>query len=186
MSILDDYKTLSPEQVEKKMRTLDELSDDEEIVLPKYPHDDDDDADDDDDVNVTPQQVMTAAFETQVSKQLQYSLRKTDERTPPNMYTPATYNKEKEQMKVRSRKPNLYISMQNGGLPIFKGLPSHKIRGAGFLGSIIGKIGFKHMAKLAAKIILPKIGKHVKEKIAPEILGTALESGTSVLSGKQI
>ena len=43
MSILDDYKTLSPKQVEKKMRTLDELSDDEEIVLPKYPHDDDDD-----------------------------------------------------------------------------------------------------------------------------------------------
>ena len=46
MSILDDYKTLSPKQVEKKMRTLDELSDDEEIVLPKYPHDDDDDDDD--------------------------------------------------------------------------------------------------------------------------------------------
>ena len=42
VSILDDYKTLSPEQVEKKMRTLDKLSDDEEIVLPKYPHDDDD------------------------------------------------------------------------------------------------------------------------------------------------
>ena len=55
MSILDDYKTLSPKQVEKKMRTLDKLSDDEEIVLPKYPHDDDDDDDDD----VTPQQVMT-------------------------------------------------------------------------------------------------------------------------------
>ena len=79
MSILDDYKTLSPEQVEKKMRTLDELSDDEEIVLPKYPHDDDD-------VNVTPQQVMAAAFETPtVSKQLQYSLRRTDERRLPNM-----------------------------------------------------------------------------------------------------
>ena len=88
MSILDDYKTLSPKQVEKKMRTLDELSDDEQIVLPKYPHDDD--------VNVTPQQVMTATFETPtVSKQLQYSLRKTDERRPPNVYTPATYNKEK-------------------------------------------------------------------------------------------
>ena len=89
MSILDDYKTLSPKQVEKKMRTLDELSDDEEIVLPKYPHDDDDD-----EVNVTPQQVMTATFETPtVSKQLQYSLRKTDERRPPNMYPLATYDK---------------------------------------------------------------------------------------------
>ena len=87
--ILDDYKTLSPEQVEKKMRTLDELSDDEEIVLPKYPHDDD--------VNVTPQQVMATAFETPtVSKQLQqYSLRRTDERRPPNVYTPATYDKQK-------------------------------------------------------------------------------------------
>ena len=85
-------------------------------------------------------------------------------------------------MKVRSRKQNLYISMQKGGLPIFKGLPSHKIRGAGFLGSVIGKIGFKHMAKLAAKRILPKIGKHVKERIAPEILGAALESGKSVHS----
>ena len=88
-------------------------------------------------------------------------------------------------MKVRSRKPNLYISMQKGGLPIFKGLPSCKIRGAGILGSVIGKIGFKHMAKLAAKKILPKIGKHVKEKIAPEILGAALESGKSVLSGEK-
>ena len=97
---------------------------------------------------------------------------------------PHTINK-KEQMKVRSRKPNLYISMQKGGVPIFKGLPSHKIRGAGFLGSVIGKIGFKHMSKLAAKKILPKIGKHVKEKIAPEILSAALESGKSVLSGKQ-
>ena len=38
------------------------------------------------------------------------------------------------------------------------------------------------MTKLAAKKILPKIGKHVKEKIAPEILSTALESGKSVLS----
>ena len=57
----------------------------------------------------------------------------------------------KEKMKVGSRKPNLYISMQKGGLPIFKGLPSCKIRGAGFLGSVIGKIGFKCMAKLAAK-----------------------------------
>ena len=38
------------------------------------------------------------------------------------------------------------------------------------------------MAKLAAKKILPKIGKHVKEKIAPEILSAALESGKSVLS----
>ena len=99
VSILDDYKTLSPKQVEKKMRTLDELSDDEEIVLPKYPHDNDDDDDDDDnddDVNVTPQQVMAATFETPtVSKQLQYSLRKTDERRPANMYTPATYNKQK-------------------------------------------------------------------------------------------
>ena len=67
MSILDDYKTLSPKQVEKKMRTLDELSDDEEIVLPKYPHNDDDD-----DVNVTPKQVMSTTFETPtVSKQLQ-------------------------------------------------------------------------------------------------------------------
>ena len=91
MLILDDYKTLSPKQVEKKMRTLDELSDDEEIVLPKYPHDDNDD-----DVNVTPQQVMAATFETPtVSKQLQYSLRKTDERRPPNVYTLATYNKQK-------------------------------------------------------------------------------------------
>ena len=91
MSILDDYKTLSPKQVEKKMRTLDELSDDEEIVLPKYPHDDDDD-----DVNVTPQQVMATAFETPtVSKQLQYSLRKTGERRPPNVYTLATCDKEK-------------------------------------------------------------------------------------------
>ena len=90
MSILDDYKTLSPKQVEKKMRTLDELSDDEEIVLPKYPHDDDDD------VNVTPQQVMATAFETPtVSEQLQYSLRRTDERRLPNMYTPATYDKQK-------------------------------------------------------------------------------------------
>ena len=91
MSILDDYKTLSPKQVEKKMRTLDELSDDEEIVLPKYPHNDDDD------VNVTPQQVMATAFETPtVSKQLQqYSLRRTDERRLPNMYTLATYNKQK-------------------------------------------------------------------------------------------
>ena len=97
MSILDDYKTLSPEQVEKKMRTLGEPSDDEEIVLPKYPHDDDDDDDDDDDVNVTPQQVMATAFETPtVPKQLQqYSLRRTDERRPPNVYTPATYNKQK-------------------------------------------------------------------------------------------
>ena len=60
VSILDGYKTLSPEQVEKKMRTLDKLSDDEEIVLPKYPHDDDND----DDVNVTLQQVMAATFET--------------------------------------------------------------------------------------------------------------------------
>ena len=91
MSILDDYKTLSPEQVEKKMRTLDELSDDEEIVLPKYPHDDDDD-----DVNVTLQQVMATAFETPtVSEQLQYSLRRTDERRPPNVYTLATYDKQK-------------------------------------------------------------------------------------------
>ena len=90
LSILDDYKTLSPEQVEKKMRTLDELSDDEEIVLPKYPHDNDDD------VNVTPQQVMATAFETPtVSEQLQYSLRRTDERRPPNMYTLATYDKQK-------------------------------------------------------------------------------------------
>ena len=96
MSILDDYKTLSPKQVEKKMRTLDELSDDEEIVLPKYPHDDDDDDDNDDDVNVTPQQVMATTFETPtVSKQLQYSLRKTDERRPPNVYTLATYDKQK-------------------------------------------------------------------------------------------
>ena len=89
---------MSPEQVEKKMRTLDELSDDEEIVLPKYPHnDDDDDDDDDDDVNVTPQQVMATAFETPtVSKQLQqYSLRRTDERRLPNMYTLATYDKQK-------------------------------------------------------------------------------------------
>ena len=91
MSILDDYKTLSPKQVEKKMRTLDELSDDEEIVLPKYPHDDDDD-----DVNVTPQKVMATAFETAtVSEQLQYSLRGTDERRPPNVYTLATYNKQR-------------------------------------------------------------------------------------------
>ena len=91
MLILDDYKTLSPEQVEKKMRTLDELSDDEEIVLPKYPHDDDDD-----DVNVTLQQVMATAFETPtVSEQLQYSLRRTDERRLPNMYTLATYDKQK-------------------------------------------------------------------------------------------
>ena len=52
VSILGYYKTLSPKQVEKKMRTLDKLSDDEEIVLPKYPHHDDDDGDDD--VNVTP------------------------------------------------------------------------------------------------------------------------------------
>ena len=89
VSILDDYKTLSPKQVEKKMRTLDELSDDEEIVLPKYPHDDDD-------VNVTPQQVMATAFETPtVSEQLQYSLRRTDERRLPNMYTLATYDKQK-------------------------------------------------------------------------------------------
>ena len=73
--------------------------------------------------------------------------------------------------------------MQKGGLPIFKVLPSCKIRGAGFLGSVIGKIGFKHMAKLTAKKFLPKIGKHVKEKIAPEILSAALESGKSVLSG---
>ena len=91
MLILDDYKPLSPKQVEKKMRTLDELSDDEEIVLPKYPHDDDDD-----DVNVTPQQVMAATFETPtVLKQLQYSLRNTDERRPPNVYTLATYDKQK-------------------------------------------------------------------------------------------
>ena len=92
MSILDDYKTLSPKQVEKKMRTLDELSDDdEEIVLPKYQ----DDYDDDDDVNVTPQQDMAAAFETPtVSKQLQYSLRRTNERRPPNMYTLATCDKD--------------------------------------------------------------------------------------------
>ena len=41
------------------------------------------------------------------------------------------------------------------------------------------------MAKLAAKKILPKIGKHVKEKIAPEILGAALESGKLVLSGEK-
>ena len=41
------------------------------------------------------------------------------------------------------------------------------------------------MAKLAAKKILPKIGKHVKEKVAPEILGAALESGKSVLSGEK-
>ena len=93
MLILDDYKTLSPKQVEKKMRTLNKLSDDEEIVLSKYPHDDDDD----DDVNVTPQQVMATTFETPtVSKQLQqYSLRRTDERRLPNVYTPATYNKQK-------------------------------------------------------------------------------------------
>ena len=71
------------------MRTLDELSDDEEIFLPKYPYDDDD-------VNVTPQQVMATAFETPtVSEQLQYSLRRTDERRPPHMYTPATYDKQK-------------------------------------------------------------------------------------------
>ena len=90
MSILDDYKTLSPKQVEKKMRTLDELSDDEEIVLPKYQHDDDDD------VNVTLQQVMATAFETPtVSEQLQYSLRGTDERRLPNVYTPATYDKQR-------------------------------------------------------------------------------------------
>ena len=97
MLILDDYKTLSPEQVEKKMRTLDELSDDEEIVLPKYPHDDDDDDDDVNvTVNVTPQQVMATAFETPtVSEQLQYSLRGTDERRLPNMYTLATYDKQR-------------------------------------------------------------------------------------------
>ena len=41
------------------------------------------------------------------------------------------------------------------------------------------------MAKLAAKKILPKIGKHVKEKVAPKIVGTALEIGKSVLSRKQ-
>ena len=107
-------------------------------------------------------------------------------REDPQMCThwPHMINKN-EKMKVRSRKPNLYISMQKGGLPIFKGLPSHKIRGAGFLGSVIGKIGFKCMAKLAAKKILPKIGKHVKEKIAPEIFGAALESGKSVLSGEK-
>ena len=90
MSILDDYKTLSPTQVEKKMRTLDELSDDEEIVLQKYPHDDDDD------VNVTPQQVMATTFETPtVSEQLQYSLRRTDERRLPSVYTLATYDKQR-------------------------------------------------------------------------------------------
>ena len=97
---------------------------------------------------------------------------------------PHTINKE-EKMKVRSRKPNLYISMQKGGLPTFKGLPSHKIREAGFLGSVIGKIGFKCMEKLAAEKILPKIGKHVKEMIAPEILSAALESGKLVLSGEK-
>ena len=104
-------------------------------------------------------------------------------REDPQTWThwPHMINK-KEKIKVISRKPNLYISMQKGGFPIFKGLPSRKIRGAGFLGSVIGKIGFKRMAKLAAKKILPKIGKHVKEKIAPEILGAALESGKSVLS----
>ena len=94
MSILCQYwMTIRPcpsEQVEKKMRTLDELSDDEEIVLPKYPHDDDDD------VNVTLQQVMATAFETPtVSEQLQYSLRRTGERRPPNVYTLATYDKQK-------------------------------------------------------------------------------------------
>ena len=72
--------------------------------------------------------------------------------------------KEKEQMKVRSRKPNLYISMQKGGLPIFKVLPSHKIRGAGFLGSVIGKIGFKHMTKLAAKKFYPKLANMLKKR----------------------
>ena len=75
------------------MRTLDELSDDEEIVLPKYPHDNDDD------VNVTPQQVMATAFETPtVSEQLQYSLRRIDERRPPNVYTLATYDKTKKKI----------------------------------------------------------------------------------------
>ena len=60
------------------------------LSLPKYPHDDDDD------VNVTLQQVMATAFETPtVSEQLQYSLRKTDERRLSNMYTPATYDKQK-------------------------------------------------------------------------------------------
>ena len=88
-------------------------------------------------------------------------------------------------MKVRHRRPNLYIDMQKGGLPTFKGLLRHRIKGAGFLGSLIGKVGFKCIAKVAAEKILPKIGKHVKEKIAPKIMDAALESGRSVLSGKQ-
>ena len=54
--------------------------------------------------------------------------------------------------------------MQKGGLPIFKGLPSHKIRGAGFLGSVIGKIGFKCMAKLAAKKFYPKLANMLKKR----------------------
>ena len=43
------------------------------------------------------------------------------------------------------------------------------------------------MAKLAAKKNLPKIGKYVKEIIAPEILSAALESGKLVLrQGKKL
>ena len=39
---------------------------------------------------------MATAFETPtVSEQLQYSLRRTDERRPPNVYTLATYDKQK-------------------------------------------------------------------------------------------
>ena len=135
MSILDDYKTLSPKQVEKKMRTLDELSDDEEIVLPKYPHDDDDD-DDDDDVNVTPQQVMTTAFETpRVSKQLQYFLRKTDERRPPNVYTLATYDKKKKKKNRGKLDPEnqIYISVcKKGGSLYLKDCLATKLEGQDF------------------------------------------------------
>ena len=54
--------------------------------------------------------------------------------------------------------------MQKGGLPIFKGLPSHKIRGVGFLGSVIGKIGFKCMEKLAAKKFYPKLANMLKKR----------------------
>ena len=49
------------------------------------------------------------------------------------MYTPATYDKEiKKRMKVRPRKPNLYISMQKGGSLYLKDCLAAKLEGQDF------------------------------------------------------
>ena len=72
----------------------------------------------------------------------------------------------KEKMKVRSRKTKFIYQYAKRGAPyILKDWPSCKIRGAGFLGSVIGKIGFKHMAKLALQLkhFYPKLANMLKK-----------------------